>query len=89
MKITLEPDEKRQAVASIRRYCDEELDLDIGDLKADLLLQYFLVEIAPSVYNTAIGHAQAFFRDRAADLEGVHFAPPFAYWPASRAPRGR
>jgi uncharacterized protein (DUF2164 family) len=87
MPIALSIDEKKQAIASIRRYCAEELDLDLGDLKADFLLQFFLTEIAPSVYNAAIAHAQAYLRDRAADLDGVCYAAPFSYWPKPSAPR--
>ncbi len=89
MPIALTPEDTKRAIASIRRYCDEELDLDVGDLKAGNLLAFFLAEIAPSVYNAAIGDAQTYLRDRVADLEGVCYAPPFAYWPASRTPRTR
>jgi len=51
MPITLPDDAQNQAIASIRRYVAEELDQDIGDLKARMLLEYFLKEIAPTVYN--------------------------------------
>ncbi len=89
MAITLEPDARKQAVASIRRYFAEHLDLDIGDLKAGLLLDYFLAEIGPSVYNRAIGDAQVYFRDRAADLEATCFEKEFGFWPpASQRGRG-
>ena len=68
MAITLAPDAKKQAIASIRRYFAESWDQDIGDLKADLLLDYFLREIGPAVYNRAIGDAQVYLRDRVAVL---------------------
>ena len=89
MAISLEPDARKQAVASIRRYFAEHLDLEIGDLKAGLLLDYFLVEIGPAVYNRAIGDAQVYFRDRAVDLEATCFAKEFTFWPpASQRRRG-
>jgi uncharacterized protein (DUF2164 family) len=88
MPIELSPDDAKQSLASIKRYFDESLDQEIGDLKAKLLLDFFLREIGPSIYNLAIGHAQAYFRDRAADLEGACYQPEFAYWPkGSRARR--
>lgn len=38
--------------------------------------------------NKAIGDAQVYFRDRAADLEGACYEKEFAYWPpASRRVR--
>lgn len=83
MPVTLQDDVAEKAVASIRRYFSEQLDQDIGDLQAGLVLEFFLKEIGPSVYNAAIGDAQTYFRDRAADLEGVCFVPEFGYWPKS------
>lgn len=91
MPITLSDDAQKQAIASIRRYVAEELDQDIGDLKARMLLEYFLKEIAPTVYNGAILDAQTYLRDRLADLDGACSAPEFAYWPRAtvrRPPRG-
>ena len=81
MAITLAADTKKQAIASIKRYFVESWDQDVGDLKADLLLDYFLKEIGPAVYNRAIADAQVYFRDRVADLEGACYEKEFAYWP--------
>lgn len=80
MAITLSDETKRQLRASIQRYFDEELDQKIGDLKADLVLDYCLKEIGPCVYNQAIADAQAYFAARASDLEGVCYEREFAYW---------
>jgi len=87
MTITLAEDAQRQAIASLKRYLAEELDQDVGDLKAGLLLEFILKEIAPSVYNAAIGDAQTFLRDRVADLDGACSAPEFAYWPKATVRR--
>jgi uncharacterized protein (DUF2164 family) len=84
MPITLSDDITDRAIASIRRYVAEELDQEIGDLKARLMLEFFIKEIGGSVYNAAISDAQTYFRDRVADLEGVCSAPEFSYWPKSR-----
>ena len=89
MKISLSDEQTKQAVASIRRYFAESLDQDIGDLKAALMLEFVLKEIAPSVYNGAIADAQTFLRDRLADLEGACSAPEFAYWERSQVRRAR
>lgn len=40
MTITLTEDARRQAIASLKRYLGEELDQDVGDLKAGLLLPF-------------------------------------------------
>jgi uncharacterized protein (DUF2164 family) len=87
MAITLSPDVTKQLLASIKRYVAEKLDQDIGDLKARMLLDYFLKEIAPTVYNRAITDAQAYFQGRVADLDGVCFEKEFGYW--TQPSRGR
>ena len=79
--IELSPEATKQLRASIKRYFAEELDQDIGDLKADMLLDYCLKEIGPSIYNQAIADAQAYFTGRVADLEGVCHEDEFGYWP--------
>jgi uncharacterized protein (DUF2164 family) len=80
MPITLSDETAKQSIASIRRYFDEELDQEIGDLKAGNILEFIVKEIAPSIYNKAIEDAQGFLRDRVADLDGACGVPEFAYW---------
>jgi uncharacterized protein (DUF2164 family) len=86
MAITLAPETQKQLVASIKRYAAEHLEQEIGDLQAGLLLDYVLKEIGPSIYNKAIGDAQAYFQDRLADLEATCYEKEFGYWkgPARR-----
>jgi uncharacterized protein (DUF2164 family) len=80
MAITLAPEAKKQLLTSIKRYFVEHLDEEIGDLKAGLFLDYCLQEIGPVVYNKAIGDAQAYFQERAVDLEGVCYEKEFTFW---------
>ena len=87
MTIAIPDGARKQSVASIKRYFAEELDQEIGDLQAGLLLDFILREIAPTVYNGAISDAQTYLRDRVADLEGACAAQEFAYWPASSVRR--
>ncbi len=80
--IALSDDARRLAVASIQRYFREELEQEIGDLGASLLLDYFIREVGASVYNTAIADAQAFFGERMADLGALLHREEFTYWPS-------
>ena len=81
MPITLSDDATKKAIASIKRYTAEQLDEEVGDLQARLMLEFVLKEIGPSIYNAAIADAQTYFRDRTADLEGACYEPEFTYWP--------
>lgn len=83
MTIELTPDVTKQLHASIKRFVLEQLDQDIGDLKAGLVLDYCLREIGPAIYNRAIADAQAYFQGRIVDLEGVCYEKEFTYWAAA------
>lgn len=76
----LDPDTEQYVLDSIKRFFAEELELDIGDLKAGSVFDYFATELAPSVYNQAIADAQAYFTDKTSDLAGVCFEPEFDFW---------
>ena len=87
MPITISPESTPLFIASIKRYVAENFEQEIGDLKAGSLLDYFLKEIGPTIYNKAIADAQEYFQARAMDLEGVCFEKEFGYWTIP-APRG-
>ena len=80
MAIKLERETRERMVESIRRYFEQELDEEIGDLKAGFLLDFCLKEICPTVYNQAIADAQAWMLGQVDDLEGSLFEPELGYW---------
>ena len=82
--MTLPPERVKRLEASIKRYVAENLDENIGDLKARLMLDFVMKEIAPTIYNQAIADAQTYFQARVADLEGVCYEDEFTYWPDSK-----
>jgi uncharacterized protein (DUF2164 family) len=87
MNFELSKQARADAIASIRRYFEENLAEPIGELPAGLLLNYFLEEIAPVIYNRAITDAQARMQQRAQDLSGELYADEFQYWPKVDAKR--
>lgn len=80
MTIKLSKAKKQQLIKSIRRYFAEQLEEEIGDLKASLLLDFCLQEICPSIYNQAIVDARSFMQDKLSDLEDTCYEPEFDYW---------
>lgn len=79
------PDETRaRAVASLKRYVSDELDVSMSDLKAGLLLDYITAELGPTLYNQAITTARGFIEERAADLDAACHKAEFTYWSRSR-----
>ena len=81
MDIELSKETRADAIASIQRYFDENMNEPVGELAAGLLLKYFLEEIGPVVYNRAIADVQRRLEQRVADLAGELFAEEFQYWP--------
>lgn len=81
MAIKISPEAARRLQDSIKRYVAENLDEEIGDLKAGLFLEFCLKEIGPSIYNQAIADAQAYFTEHLTDLDGVCHEGEFGYWP--------
>ena len=71
---------RADAIASIRRYFDEQMPEPIGDLAAGLLLNYFVEEVGPVIYNRAISDAQTRMQQRVSDLNGELFADEMQYW---------
>ncbi|MBA5686604.1 DUF2164 domain-containing protein [Rugamonas apoptosis] len=80
MTIKLNKDVEQRLLSSIQRYCAENMDEEVGELKARLLLDYCLREIGPSVYNQAILDAQSAMQERIADIETVCYETEFSYW---------
>ena len=81
MTITLPPQTRTDAIASLRRYAETNLPEPLNELPASMLLDFFLEEIAPAVYSHAIHDAQTHLAQRLADLPGDLYQDPFQYWP--------
>ena len=78
---------RAQAIASIQRYFEENLPEPIGNLPAGQLLDFFMEEIGPVIYNLAVGDAQLRLQQRVMDLNGELFANEFQYWTRQAAKR--
>ena len=85
INLELSKQQRATALASLQRYFAENLPEPIGELPAGLLLNYFLEEIAPVIYNQAISDAQTRLLQRVADLNGELYADEFQYLPRADA----
>ena len=85
--VELSKQQRATAIASIQRYFEENLPEPIGELQAGLLLNFFLEEFGPVIYNRAIADAQTRLLQRVADLNGELYADEFQYWLRADAKR--
>ena len=82
MAIEVSKQLRADAIASIQRYFEENMPDPLGQLPAGLLLDFFLEEVGPAIYNRAILDAQERLQGRLSDLPGELYADPLQYWPA-------
>jgi uncharacterized protein (DUF2164 family) len=90
MPIELSKEAHQQAVASIQRYFDDNMEEKIGNIAASGLLGFFLEEIGPVIYNRAVADAQERLQQRVAELDIEVHEDEFQYWRKfDRPARGR
>jgi uncharacterized protein (DUF2164 family) len=89
VSIELSKQTRGDAIASIQRYFEKNMAEPIGELPAGFLLNYFVEEIGPAIYNQAVADAQARLQQRVADLEGELYEEPFQYFHRSKAKRSK
>ena len=87
MPIELSKETRTAAIASIERYFSEEHGERIGNMAAGALLNFFLTEIGPAVYNLAVAQAQERMQARVAELDIELQEDAFTWWHRSAAKR--
>ena len=75
MSIKLSKERRKELMAAIKAHFLRQHDEDVGDLKAGLLLDFFMKTLGPSVYNQAIKDAQVYFQQKVEDLDGACYQP--------------
>ena len=75
MRIRLTEERRVRVLTSIKKYFAENLDDEVSDFRAEQLLDFFVRELGPPVYNQAIRDAHSFFEEKLIDLEGEFYEP--------------
>ena len=60
---------------SIKKYFANNFDEPISDFRAEGLLDLFVRELGPPVYNQAIRDATGYMQEKLGDLEGEIYEP--------------
>ena len=80
MDMEISKDDTAEIVGSLKRFFREEMETELSELQAKMLLRYFFKELAPIAYNKGVSDSEAFLRARLEDLSSSCFEPPFTYW---------
>ena len=92
MAIELPKEQRAEALASLERYFNENFEERIGNIAAGALLNFFLEEVGPSIYNKAVAEVQERLALRVQELDLEIHEDEFQYWrrqgkPGSKARR--
>ena len=79
MSLSMSKEQKAEVIGSIRRFFGEKLELELSELQAGFLLDYFSAEIGPFAYNEGIADAQKFLVRSCEDLPSTCFQEPLTY----------
>ena len=84
MEIELTQEDRAQAIASVECYFNEqfadESGTRLGNIQAGALLNFFLEEIGPCIYNQAVAEVQARLALRVSEVGIECHAEAFGYW---------
>lgn len=79
MRIRLSDERRTRMLDSVKRYFEEEFDETLSDFRAEGMLDFFVAELGPAVYNQGVRDACAALQDKLTDLEGEVYEPERPY----------
>lgn len=71
MEIELTKETRIALVENLKRYYWSERNEELGNLGADLLLDFIINEIGPHIYNKAVEDSYAYMNERIEDMLGL------------------
>jgi len=80
MTIEISKEARQDAIESIQQYFQENREEKIGNLGAEELLNYFLEELGPLVYNKAVADVQDRLQARIMEVDIEVHEDTFQYW---------
>ncbi len=69
VKVTKE--RRAEMVPEIKIFFSKEREEEIGDLAADIILDFILEKIAPEIYNQGVDDSYQYIKDAAEDLLSI------------------
>jgi len=72
-KIKIEKEKKQKLVKEIQAYFIDNYEEEIGELKAELLIDFLIEKVGKEVYNQALYDSKYWFKKKLEDLESDFF----------------
>jgi len=80
MTIELTKEARTEAIKSIERYFQENMEERIGNIAAGALLSFFVEEIGPVIYNLGVVNVQERLQARVSEIDIEIHEDEFQYW---------
>jgi uncharacterized protein (DUF2164 family) len=70
-KFKLTKEQREDMISSIKTYFLEEREEELGDLAANLMLNFIIEELAPEFYNKGVYDSYKYMSDRVEDVLSI------------------
>ena len=70
MRIQLSAERRAQLLRALKAHVAAEFDEPLSDFRAQALLDFFVRELGPPVYNQGVRDAAAFMQEKLGDIDG-------------------
>jgi uncharacterized protein (DUF2164 family) len=70
MRIRLSPERRASLLRAIKEYFSVEFEEPLSDFRAQGLLDFFVRELGPPLYNQGVRDATGYMQEKLADIEG-------------------
>jgi uncharacterized protein (DUF2164 family) len=78
MRIHLSEERRASLIDHVQQHFRVEFDEELSDFRANGLVDLFVAELGPPVYNQGVRDASAYVADKLQDIEGEVFEPDSA-----------
>lgn len=75
-RIELSPDRRADLLKALKDYFVTEFDEPLSDFRAEELLDFFVRQLGPPVYNQGVRDAVAYVQEKLGDIDGDVYEPP-------------
>jgi uncharacterized protein (DUF2164 family) len=70
MRIRLSPERRARLLRAIQQHFSAEFDETLSEFRAQALLDFFIRELGPPIYNQGVHDATSFVQQKLTDIEG-------------------
>jgi uncharacterized protein (DUF2164 family) len=75
MRIKLSEERREDLSTAVRQLFQDEFERDLSDFQAQRLIDFFMRQLGPPVYNQAIQDARAYVLTKLEDIDGEIYEP--------------